>query len=97
MECLGVPGKAGETPLSLLVMEGWVSPVELTGLVRILTLLSLSFIAGGVTLTIGATGRFDSTENGLKESGECMGGTFLQNSMTVLQPLTQNVKVKILA
>ena len=63
VECLGVPGNAGEIPLLLLVMEGWVAPVELIGSIRILTLLSLSFTADGVTLTIGATGRFDSTEN----------------------------------
>ena len=71
VEHLGVPGKACEIPLSLLVMEGWGAPVELIGSVRIPTLLSLSFTAGGVTLAIGATGRFDSTENGLKESDEC--------------------------
>ena len=61
VECLGVPGKAGEIPLSLLVMEGWAAPVELIGSVRILTLLPLSFTAGGVTLATSTTGRFDFT------------------------------------
>ena len=64
-------GKAGEIPLSLLVMEGWIAPVEPIGLLREMTLLSLSFTAGGVTLIIGITGRFDSTSDGLKESDEC--------------------------
>ena len=71
VECLGdVAGTLGEIPLSLLVMEGWVAPVELIGSVRILTLLPLSLTAGGVTLTLGATGCFDSTFIGLKESDE---------------------------
>ena len=71
VECLGVLGKADEIPLSLLVMKGWVAPVELIGFHRETTLLSLSFTAGGVTLAIGAMDRFDSTLNGLKESDEC--------------------------
>ena len=63
----GVAGTLGEIPISI----GWGASVEVIGSVRIPTLLSLSFTAGGVTLAIGATGRFDSTENGLKESDEC--------------------------
>ena len=64
---LGVLGKANE-PLSLLRVEG--SLVELIGSFREMTLLSLSFTVGGVTLPIGAAGRFDSTFDGLKESEE---------------------------
>ena len=71
VEHLGVLGKAGEIPLSLLVVEGWVAPVELIALLRQATLLSLSLAAHGVTLSIGVTGRFESTFGDMKESDEC--------------------------
>ena len=63
---LGVTGKLGEIPLTV----GWDASVEMIGLVDILTLLSLSLVAGGVTLPIGVTGNIDSTFIGLKESEE---------------------------
>ena len=71
VECLGVAGTLDKVPLSPLMVEGWGASVEKVGLVRILTLLPLSSTAGGVTLAIGATGNFDSTFIGLKESEEC--------------------------
>ena len=62
VKCLsGVPGTLGEDPLSLLIVEGGVAPVELIGLVGILTLLPLSLTEGVVTISIGETGSFDST------------------------------------
>ena len=67
VECLGVAGTLGEIPLSI----GWGASVEMIGLVRILTLLSLSLVAGGVTPSIGITGNIDSTFIGFKESEEC--------------------------
>ena len=68
VECLGVAGTLSEIPLSV----GWGASVEMIGSVRILTLLSLSVVAGHVTSPIDATGNFDSTFIGLKESEECM-------------------------
>ena len=50
---------------------GWGASVELIGLVDFLTLLSLSLVAGGVTLSISVTGNIDSTFIWLKESEEC--------------------------
>ena len=74
VECLGVGVEGtlgvippGENPLS----AGWGASVEMIGLVGFLTLLSLSLIAGVVTLAIGATGNIDSTFILLKESEEC--------------------------
>ena len=55
-------------PLSLV---GPVAPVELIGSVIPLTLLSLSMVAGVVTLVIGVTGNFDSSFNWLKDEQEC--------------------------
>ena len=72
VECLGVLGTAAEEiPLSLLVMEGWVAPVELIGTLRGACVLPLSFAEDGVTLVNGATGRFDSTFGNMKESEHC--------------------------
>ena len=67
VECLGVVGTLAEIPLSL----GWGASMELIGSVRILTLLSLSLVAGGVTPPIGITDNIDSTFIGFKESEEC--------------------------
>ena len=50
---------------------GWGASVEMIGSVDVHTLLSLSLVAGGVTLPIGVTGNIDSTFTGLKESEEC--------------------------
>ena len=66
VECLGV-----ETLDVIPLPVGWGASVEMTGSVGFPTLLSLSVVAGGVTLSIGATGNIDSTFIGLKESGEC--------------------------
>ena len=44
--------------------------MEMIGSVGFLTLLPLSLVAGGVTLSIGVTGNIDSTFIGLKESEE---------------------------
>ena len=57
----------GVIPLTV----GWGAFVEMIGLVGFLTLLSLSLVAGGVTLSIGVTGNIDSTFIRLKESEEC--------------------------
>ena len=65
MECLGVE-TLGVIPLT----AGWGASVELIGSVDFLTLLSLSLVAGGVTLPIGVTGNINSTFIGLKESEE---------------------------
>ena len=46
VEHLGVPGKVGEIPLSLLVVES--GNAELIGPLREATLLSLSLTVGGV-------------------------------------------------
>ena len=66
VECLGVTGTLSEIPLT----AGWGASVEVIGLVDILTLLSLSLVAGGVTLPIGVTGNIDSTFIRSKESEE---------------------------
>ena len=50
VECLGVGRMLEMAPLSPV---GWGAPVELIGLGVSLTLLSLSTVAGLVTLTIG--------------------------------------------
>ena len=67
VEHLGIAGTLGEIRLSL----GWGASVEMIGSVGILTLLSLSLVAGGVTPPIGITGNIDSTFIGFKESEEC--------------------------
>ena len=64
VEYLGVTGILG--PLR----AGWGASVEMIGSVDILTLLSLSLVAGGVTLTIGVTGNIEFPFNWLKESEE---------------------------
>ena len=65
MECLGV-----ETLVVIPLTAGWGASVELIGSVDFPTLLSLSLVAGGVTLSIGVTGNIDSTFIGLRESEE---------------------------
>ena len=62
VECLGVEGTLG--PLG----AGWGASVEMIGLVDFPTLLSLSVVAGGVTLAIGVTGNIEFPFNWLKES-----------------------------
>ena len=62
VEHLGVEGTLG--PL----MVGWGASVEMIGLVDLLTLLSLSVVAGVVTLVIGVTGNIEFPFNWLKES-----------------------------
>ena len=47
MECLGVTGTLGVLPLTVI---GWGASVEMIGSVDFLTVLSLSLVAGGVTL-----------------------------------------------
>ena len=65
VECLGsVEGTLGVIPL----MVGWGASVEMIGSVGFLTLLSLSVVAGVVTLVIGATGNIEFPFNWLKES-----------------------------
>ena len=64
--CLSVTGTPGVIPLTV----GWGASVEMIGLVGFPTVLSLSLVAGGVTLSIGATGNIDSTFILLKESEE---------------------------
>ena len=81
VECLGVAGTLCEIPLSI----GWGASVEMIGSVGILTLLSLSLVAVGVTPPIGITGNIYSTFIGFKESEEHK-LNFLQSSMAVLQP-----------
>ena len=68
MEHLGV---ATGTLIEIPLPAGWGAPVEMIGLVDFPTVLSLSLVAGGVTLPISATGNIDSTFIGLKESEEC--------------------------
>ena len=68
VEHLGIVTGWGVAPLSLV---GLGAPVELIGLVISLTLLSLSMVAGVVTLVIGVTGNIDHSFNCLKESQEC--------------------------
>ena len=65
VECLGgVEGTLGINPL----MVGWGASVEMIGLVDFPTLLSLSVVAGVVTLVIGVTGNIEFPFNWLKES-----------------------------
>ena len=64
VECLGVEGTLGVIPL----MVGWGASVEMTGSVDFPTLLSLSVVAGVVTLAIGVTGNIEFPFNWLKES-----------------------------
>ena len=68
VECLGVAGveTLGVAPPTV----DWSAPVEMIGSVDFLTLLSLSVVAGGVTLAIGATGNIEFSFNWLKESEE---------------------------
>ena len=65
VECLGVE-TLGVIPLT----AGWGASVEVIGSVDFLTLLSLSLVAGGVTLSIGVTGNIESTFIWFKESEE---------------------------
>ena len=62
VECLGVVTGLGVAPLSLV---GLVAPV--IGLGISLTWLSLSMVAGVVTLVIGVTGNIDCPFNWLKD------------------------------
>ena len=56
MECLGgVEGTLGVIPL----MVGWGTYVEMIGLADLLTLLSLSVVAGVVKLAIGVAGNIE--------------------------------------
>ena len=57
VEHLGVEGTLG--PL----MVGWGASVEMIGLVDLLTLLSLSVVAGVVTLAISTTGNIECPFN----------------------------------
>ena len=67
VECLSaVDGTLGVVPLTV----GWGAPVEMIGSVVSLTLLSLSTVAGMVTLVIGVTGNIEFPFNWLKESKE---------------------------
>ena len=60
----GVEGTLGVIPL----MVGWGASVEMIGLVDLPTLLSLSVVAGVVTLAIGVAGNIEFPFNWLKES-----------------------------
>ena len=60
----GVEGTLGVIPL----MVGWGASVEMIGSVDFPTLLSLSVVAGVVTLAIGVTGNIEFPFNWLKES-----------------------------
>ena len=63
VECLG--GVEGTlNPLT----AGWGASVEMIGSVDLLTLLSLSVVAGVVTLAIGVAGNIEFPFNWLKES-----------------------------
>ena len=64
VECLGVEGTLGVVP----VMVGWSASVEMIGSVDFLALLSLSVVAGVVTLAIGVAGNIEFPFNRLKES-----------------------------
>ena len=55
VELLGVEGTLGVIPLT----AGWSPSVEMIGLVDFPTLLSLSIVAGVVTLAIGVTGNIE--------------------------------------
>ena len=63
----GVEGTLGVVPL----MAGWGVSVELIGSVDFPTVLSLSTVAGVVTLVIGVAGNIECPFNWLKESKEC--------------------------
>ena len=63
----GVEGTLDVVPL----MVGWGASVEMIGSVDLPTLLSLSVVAGVVTLVIGVTGNIEFPFNWLKESKEC--------------------------
>ena len=89
VEHLGVEGALGVAPLTV----GWGASVELIGSVISLTLLSLSTVAGVVTLVIGITGNIECPFNWLK-SQKNTSWFFLQSSMAVLQPAAQNEKVE---
>ena len=60
----GVEGILDVVPL----MVGWGASVEMIGLVDLPTLLSLSVVAGVVTLVISVTGNIEFPFNWLKES-----------------------------
>ena len=61
----GMPCVAGVETLGVApLMVGWSAPVEMIGLVDFPTLLSLSVVAGGVTLTIGVTGNIEFHSTG---------------------------------
>ena len=62
----GVEETLGVIPL----MVGWGASVEMIGLVDFPTVLSLSVVAGVVTLVIGVTGNIEFPFNWLKESKE---------------------------
>ena len=64
VECLGVEGTLDVAPLTV----GWGASVEMIGSVDLPTLLSLSVVAGLVTLVIGVTGNIEFPFNWLKES-----------------------------
>ena len=64
VEHLGVEVTLGVIPL----MVGWSASVEMIGSVDFPTLLSLSSVAGVVTLVIGVTGNIEFPFNWLKES-----------------------------
>ena len=53
-----------------LPLVGWGAPVELIGSGVSLTVLSLSIVAGVVTLVIGVTGNIDHSFNWLKDEQE---------------------------
>ena len=67
VEHLGVGGRLKMDFLTV----GWGISVELIGSVISLTLLSLSTVAGLVTLTTGVTGNIDCPFNWSKELKEC--------------------------
>ena len=60
----GVEGTLDVVPLTV----GWGASVEMIGSVGFPTLLSLSVVAGVVTLVIGVTGNIEFPFNWLKES-----------------------------
>ena len=90
VERLGVVTGLGADPLSPV---GLVAPVIGSGIS--LTWLSLSMVAGVVTLVIGMTGNIDCPFNCLKNHKN-VSWHLLQSSSAVLQPEAQNEKVKTL-
>ena len=68
VECLGVAGVEtfGVDPL----VVGWSTSVEMIGSVDFPTLLSLSVVAGGVTLAIGVTGNIEFPFNWSEECAQ---------------------------